>query len=737
MSEAWPPDYTAEFQKRQARLLKIRADPNMLRGAKAFYAQHPAEFICDFFSTYDPRNAGTSSPATMPFILFNRQKELVDFLDQCLKAERNGLVEKARDLGASWVSCAFSVWLWLFRPGSAIGWGSRKEQLVDRIGDPDSLFEKMRLLIWDLPHDFLPRGFNHKDHMTYMRIINPETGSTITGESGSNIGRGGRKLIYFKDEAAHFEHPEQIEAALSDNTRVQIDISSVNGTGNVFHRRREVGEIWVPGTELVDGRANVFIMDWRDHPAKTQAWYDERREKAEREGLLHIFAQEVDRDYAAAVEGIIIRPEWVRAAIDAHLVLKLPESGGWSGGLDVADGEGGDTNALAAFKGIVLRKASNWGDRDVGVTTRRALEEVGDLDIELQYDCIGVGAGVRSEANRLADEGTLPMGVKMIPWNAGAAVISPTEPMIHGDRDGPTNADMFVNMKAQAWWMVARRFENTYRAVNEGIEYEPQELISIDSTIPILRQIEKELSQATIKRRLSDRKMIVDKMPEGTKSPNVGDAIIMAAFPLTGLVPVFATAIPEFRIAPMVLPDSWPRIFTMKVEPEKTYVLWAAFDKHQDTLYVTTEHVRTRADPAVNAAAIVSRGKWIPGIIASDETNLEARRELGQFYANQGLNVALSDRSFEAGINDANQRISTARLKAFATCQDFFASYRAYRRDPEGAVLGGGLMDCLRLLCRPTTIQMMKVKPKVDGWGREIVPGMPQEGHFGDRKIGY
>jgi hypothetical protein len=60
--------------------------------------------------------------------------------------------------------------------------------------------------------------------------------STATGEAGDNIGRGGRTLGYFKDESAHYEHRDLIEAALGDNTNVQIDISSVNGLGNVFHR---------------------------------------------------------------------------------------------------------------------------------------------------------------------------------------------------------------------------------------------------------------------------------------------------------------------------------------------------------------------------------------------------------------------------------------------------------------------------------------------------------------------
>ena len=97
-----------------------------------------------------------------------------------LEHQTTGLVEKSRDMGATWLACAFSIWLWIFYPGASIGWGSRKEQLVDNIGDPDSIFEKMRMLIRNIPRCFLPEGFTERSSFSFMRIINQETGSTIT-----------------------------------------------------------------------------------------------------------------------------------------------------------------------------------------------------------------------------------------------------------------------------------------------------------------------------------------------------------------------------------------------------------------------------------------------------------------------------------------------------------------------------------------------------------------------------
>lgn len=531
-SEAWPPDYTAEFAARQRRLLKIRRDPNLRLGAKEFYRTRPIEFIEHWVETYDPRNAGKEVPARMPFRLFRRQRDLVEFLLACLKGEENGLIEKCRDMGATWVCAAFSVWLWLYWPGAAVGWGSRKEQLVDKIGDPDSIFEKMRMIVTGLPREMLPEGFARDVHMTYMKIINPENGATITGEAGDNIGRGGRKLIYFKDESAHYERPEKIEAALGDNTRVQIDISSVNGLGNVFHRRREAGAEWTPGSPAHAGLTNVLIMDWRDHPAKTQAWYDRRKAKARADGLLHVFAQEVDRDYGASVEGVVIPADWVKAAIDAHIKLGFDDAGPWIGALDVADG-GGDRNALALRRGVVLRSIEEWGERDTGMTARRAVASCEPCaPIELQYDCIGVGSGVKAETNRLNDEDLMPDGVHLVPWDAGAGVIDPNGHVEPGDEDTPLNKDFYTNLKAQGWWQLRRRFERTYRALNEpGFTWAPEDLISLPSDLPLLRQVEKELSQPTAGKGARMR-LIIDKTPEGTRSPNLADAIMMSFWPM-------------------------------------------------------------------------------------------------------------------------------------------------------------------------------------------------------------
>lgn len=536
----WPPDYKAVYAWRIQTLHLLQTNPHMLASAKAYYSIHRKEFIMHWMDTYDPRKTGIK---WVPFVFFAKQAEFIDFLEELRADQQSGLVEKARDMGATWLACGYSVASWLFIKDDAIGWGSRKQELVDRIGDPDSIFEKLRLIINRLPAIWRPEGLEPKKHLTFMKCLNPENGSTISGESGDNIGRGGRKSLYFKDESAHYERPEKIEAALGDNTNVQIDISSVNGLGNPFHRRREAGINWSPGqSKEMPGFTQVFVIDWRDHPDKTQQWYDTKKAKYAREGLLHLFAQEVDRNYSAAISNTVIPYHYIQAAVDAHLRIpclmrapdKIPDI--WMQGLDVADG-GIDRNGLAKRQWIILRHVEEWGERDTGVTTRRVIAHARQhKHIRTMYDAIGLGAGVKSEYNRITIDEKIEIP-KFTPWNAGGDVLEPYERLIPGDDDSLTNDEYYQNIKAQAWNSLYMRFYKTWSCIeaiknNEPIPaYSADELISLDGTMVLLAQLMKELAQA-VRKPSGSLKMMIDKQPDGMKSPNLADAVVMAYFPI-------------------------------------------------------------------------------------------------------------------------------------------------------------------------------------------------------------
>jgi phage terminase large subunit len=526
----WPVDYRRIFKQRQKQFVAC-TDVKYQIGAKAFYKDRPIDFINDWGVTYDPRNVARGLPTTVPFILFDRQRDIIDFLLSCLYDRESGLIEKTRDFGATWAAVGFSAWLFLFHPGASIGWGSRKENLVDRIGDPDSIFEKIRIFLLALPKWFLPAGFNERLHFSYMKIINPETGGSITGEAGDNIGRGGRKLIYFKDESAHYERPEKIEAALGDNTDVQIDISSVNGPGNIFHRRRQAGRIWSPGSIMPKSTTRILVLDWHDHPGKSQEWYEGRRAKAESEGLLHIFLQEVDRDYSSAQEGVLIPGAWVKAAIDADKKLGLAFGGTHYAGFDPFD-EALDAHAMVARRGPILTLAKTWSEGDTGQATRKVVQICQSNKIQnVQFDSVGIGAGVKTEANRLLADKRLPKSLSIIPWKGSNAVLKPNQRLFVDDPNSIKNKDFYKNLKAQGSWQLRLRFERTFKAITQGEQFDPDELIAIPSTIDHLAELENELSQPVYTHDSAGR-ILINKKPAGTKSPNLFDATVMAFWPV-------------------------------------------------------------------------------------------------------------------------------------------------------------------------------------------------------------
>lgn len=532
-------DYSEVYRKR-FRLIDKWKDPDFLALSIALYSKDPIEFVNTWCETLDPRNSVRNLPNLLPLVLFERQQQMVRFVLQCMDEEAEGVIEKSREVGATWIGSAISVWLWLFRDDFSIGWGSLLERNVDSSDNPSSIFEKMRIIIRNLPPQLLPESWSSVS----MKIVNHERNNLILGEGGDNIGRGGRNSVYFIDESAHLARPERIEAALSANARTKIHISSVKAGAYVFQNKIKTGVPWANGSSgLAQDRSNVFTFDWSDNPLMTQEEYDQKRTRYEREGLLHVFKQEYDRDASGSLVDAIIMKEWVEAAVDAHTkILELGE-GAHSAALDVAD-EGGDFSALSIRKGLTLTHLEDWS-ADTGQTTRKALNILKPIipktlpkgqrqnKLALQYDCIGVGAGVKAEANRLADEGLLPDNIEFVPWNAGASVLQPDAPVIPNDRDSPTNADHYANLKAQATWDVRNRFEKTYRVIVNGEEYPAEELISISSTIPsdVRLRLTEELCQFR-RKPTANLKEGVDKNPNGMRSPDLADSFIMNFFPL-------------------------------------------------------------------------------------------------------------------------------------------------------------------------------------------------------------
>lgn len=199
----------------------------------------------------------------------------------------------------------------------------------------------------------------------------------------------------------------------------------------------------------------------------------------------------------------------------------------------------------------------------------------------------------------------------------------------------------------------------------------------------------------------------------------------------------------EIMVDEFQIPKFWPKCYALDVGWKKTAVVWGAWDRTADIVYLYAEHYRGEAQPATHVAAIQARGKWIPGVIdpAANGRNVHDGAQLLQDYIELGLNLQPADNLVESGLFAVLGRLQTGRLKIFRSMQRWFAEYQIYRRDEKGQIVKANdhLMDCTRYLIGPETIR----KGRTSGLARAIVQPQgslmmgPGNASAGDIDVGY
>jgi hypothetical protein len=125
------------------------------------------------------------------------------------------------------------------------------------------------------------------------------------------------------------------------------------------------------------------------------------------------------------------------------------------------------------------------------------------------------------------------------PFRGSGEVIDPDEqiPTVSNEPDYSgvqrINKDYYANRKSQAWFSLRIRFLLTYKAVKEGkLPEDMDRLISINPNIPMLQKLCLELSRPTAMQNGAG-KMLINKSPDGSKSPNLADCVMMRFAPKT------------------------------------------------------------------------------------------------------------------------------------------------------------------------------------------------------------
>lgn len=257
----------------------------------------PIIFADRFLYTYDPR----VTPSDLPFVLFPDQRKLVIDVADAIVQGYDIFVDKSRDVGATYTVLAVILHFWLYTKGFSALLGSRKESYVDnRFGLTDtsdvsnkeeSLFGKLDYMLGKLPEFMLPEGFNEKKHMGFMKMMNPELGNVISGESANpNFSRGGRQRVILLDEFAFWENDVTAWGATADTTNCRI-VLTTPGIKPGKAKRLRFGR---DGEEI-----KVIEMDYTRDPRKGKDWEEKERSRRSRED----FNREVKRNWETSLKG--------------------------------------------------------------------------------------------------------------------------------------------------------------------------------------------------------------------------------------------------------------------------------------------------------------------------------------------------------------------------------------------------------------------------------------------------
>ncbi len=464
----------------------------------------PCFFFDQFVWTFDPK-----AMLTLPMALWPKQREYIQFLEEVIASGRDHVIEKTRDAGATYLNCGYSITKWLWRSGWKTTFCANKLELVDEIGNPDTIFEKIRGILRRLPTWMLPEGFTWTKHDRENRLINPANSNVITGEGGDNAGRGGRSSWYVVDEAAHVLRADSVNNATSANARCRAWCSSVNGNGNLFYRLRHGGSL------------RVFIFRWEDDPRKTPKW---AAQKAADIGAVS-FAQEYGRDYGASIEGLAIPMAWVEAA--RELYRRMPDAVGHYrtikgvAGWDVGGGKA--ESVVVVRHGPVMEAPRHRTDPDGVDVAYWALDIARESNVGLlNYDAPGVGFTMGSILARAQTHDVEIRGV-----NTG---VPPTERVWP---DGRTSKEKFVSLKAELWWRAREAFNRSWLLLRhqqgdpDGIDYRADEVILLGDDDELARQL------STPKATRTERGLImIETKPQlaarGIRSPDRADAAVLA-----------------------------------------------------------------------------------------------------------------------------------------------------------------------------------------------------------------
>lgn len=276
-----------------------------------------------------------------------------------------------------------------------------------------------------------------------------------------------------------------------------------------------------------DDLHTIILMNYMDNP-----WFPGvlEQERAHDEKTLsraeynHIWLGH----YNDTVENAIISVDWFDAAIDAHKKLGFKPLGAKIASHDPSD-EGGDDDGYCLRHGSVILDVQSNPEGDVNEGCDWAL----GLAIEAQadyytWDCDGMGVALKRQVGDTLDG----KRIETVMFKGSESPDNPNQIYLQDKlKDQRTNKQVFRNKRAQHYWALRDRFAATYQAVTKGVYTDPDQLISLDSSIEDMDSLRAEVCRIPKKSNANGFIQIMSKEDMAKldiASPNMADALMMS-----------------------------------------------------------------------------------------------------------------------------------------------------------------------------------------------------------------
>jgi len=295
-------DPTVDSARHTQPIISPEKDNNAIELAKC--SMSPGYFIDQYCEIDDPNRGGT---AWYPFNLWPAQREAV----KIIKENNKVIVLKARQLGISWLTIAYALWLMVVKPGSMI-------LLFSKNGEDSRELARRLSGMWERLPDWLrPEA----DKVLEQQLILKNGSRAKSFMTTKHSGRSFTATLVIVDEAAFIPFLSQLLNAAEETADAGGQLVIVS-TNDKEKPNNGFAELYRRSVKRESDYISIFLP-WYARPSRDEAWYKHKQKTK----LIDSLWQEYPSIPAEALAGLSANkrflPSWIKAATRENEPLSM------------------------------------------------------------------------------------------------------------------------------------------------------------------------------------------------------------------------------------------------------------------------------------------------------------------------------------------------------------------------------------------------------------------------------